>query len=118
MFPVIRDGDPVQVRPIRPEDLRCGSILLYRKNGRPVLHRLVRRLAGTGELMLTGDAALQGEDPVVESEIAGIATAVQRASRPIALDTPAQRRVGLLLYRLRPLRRLIWGHQHADTSTS
>jgi signal peptidase I len=42
MNPTIRDGEPVRVRPFQAGDLRPGALLLYRKNRRLVLHRLIR----------------------------------------------------------------------------
>jgi hypothetical protein len=108
MNPVIRDGEPVQVRPVRPQDLRPGAVLLYLKNKRPVLHRLIHRDAGTGTLFFIGDAALSGEERIAEKDLLGTATSLQRAGRTIPLDTPGARLRGMLRYRLRPLRRLIW----------
>ena len=119
MTPVIRDGDTVQVRPLKPGDLRCGAILLHLKNGRPVLHRLIRKETQTGHLFFTGDAALRGEDRMTEQDVAGIATRVLHAGRPTLLDTPVARLRGMLRYRLRPLRRLILeNRRHQNESLS
>ena len=102
MTPTLRDGDRVRVRPLASGDLRRGAICLYRKNGRLVLHRLVRK---NEMLFFCGDAALEGLEAVDSGDVLGIATMVERAGKSVALDTPFARRRGLLRYRLRPLRR-------------
>ena len=113
MMPTLRDGETVQVRPLRPGDLRCGAILLYQKTGdTPVLHRLVRTRSKSGSLLFTGDATLQGDDWVNPTNLLGIATGVQRAERTLSLDTRRQRMLGMLRYHVRPLRRLIWSWGH------
>ncbi len=118
MTPTIRDGELVQIRAIRPGDLRPGAIVLGRHKGRPILHRLVRIDSRTKELLLAGDASLRGADRAAAADIAGIATAVRRNGRLMPLDTRAQRAAGMLRYRLRPLRRLIWGRHHTHTETA
>jgi len=112
MVPTLRDGEPVQVHPIQPEALREGAILLYRKHGRLILHRLIRRNRKSNELLLVGDAALRGQDRVSAEEIIGVATAVQRRGRSLPLNTKTARLRGMLRYGARPLRRLIWGRIH------
>ncbi len=113
MSPTILDGETVRIRPLRPADLRRGAILLYRKNGQPVLHRLLRKNAKTGALFFSGDAALHGQDRVDARDLAGIATAVQREGCTLPLNTPAHRLRGSLRYHLRPLRR-IWAWIQPD----
>lgn len=103
MSPTIRNGETVSVRPVAPNDLRPGAVLLYRKNGRLVLHRLVRKKT---DLFFCGDAALNGLECVAPADILGTATAVQREGRTVALNTPINRLAGIIRYRLRPLRRL------------
>ena len=100
MTPTIRDGDSVRIRPLAPGDLRPGAILLYRKNNRLVLHRLVRK---SEALLFCGDAALDGLEAVDSDDVLGVAVSVDNT----ALDSPAQRFRGMLRYRLRPLLREI-----------
>jgi hypothetical protein len=119
MTPTIRDGELVQVRPLRPGDLRPGAIVLGRHKGRPILHRLIRIDSRTKELLLAGDASLRGTDRAAADTVAGIATAVRRNKCLMPLDTRAQRAAGMLRHRLRPLRRLLRGRchpPHAGTS--
>jgi len=116
MTPTIRDGETVQVRPVLPADLSSGSILLFRKHNRLILHRLIRQDIRTGELLLTGDAALRGCDRVNPSDIVGLAASVQRDECPVLLDTPRHRLYGRIRHMMRPLRRLIWSRHHTGTS--
>lgn len=110
MNPTIRDGELVQIRPVQPKDLLRGAILLYRKHDQLILHRLIRINPGNGELLITGDSALEGLDRVRSEDILGIATAVQRAGQSIALNSPTSRLRGRFRYFQRPLRRLIRDH--------
>lgn len=104
MTPTLRDGDSVRVRPLVSGDPRRGAICLYRKTGRLVLHRLVRK---NKTLFFCGDAALEGLERVESGDLLGVATDVQRTGRTVALDTRRARLLGRLRYGMRPLRRLL-----------
>jgi hypothetical protein len=106
MNPTVRDGETVQVQPIRPAHLRPGAILLYPHNGRLVLHRLVRIDRGTGRCLLTGDATLSGTESVSANTVEGVAQWVQRGGKVLRLDSRRARLLGRTRFALRPLRRL------------
>jgi len=50
MYPLIRDGDTIVVRPVDAGDLGVGAIILYRSaSGKPVAHRIVRFETNPGD---------------------------------------------------------------------
>jgi hypothetical protein len=78
MRPTIRDGEEIDVAPIRGISLRPGDIAMYATfDGREVCHRFLRQRRD-GKLVFRGDAAWAEEDLVEPSRVLGIALAVQR----------------------------------------
>jgi hypothetical protein len=107
MNPTIRDGEPVRIRPLQAGDLRPGAIVLYRKNARLVLHRLIRRDPKTESFYIVADAATNGGEWVAQADILGVAEWVQRGERIRRLDGTSRRMAGLAHHVLRPLRRAL-----------
>jgi hypothetical protein len=107
MNPTIRDGESVRIRPLLAGDLRPGVVLLYRKNDRLVLHRMIRRKPNAGDMYVVADAALAGGDWVAAADILGMAEWVQRGERIRRLDSAAGRIAGWIRHALRPLRRAL-----------
>ncbi len=56
MLPIFREGDELIVEP-QPESIRVGDVVVYRRAGRSVVHRVVgmRRSGGEKLLMRKGD---------------------------------------------------------------
>jgi signal peptidase I len=93
MFPWIRSGDFVFVRRSALESASVGEVILYERNQRLFVHRVIRRLAdesagrGTSLLITKGDA-LDGKDtPVLEAEFLGRVTRIHRGQRHIDLES-------------------------------
>jgi phage repressor protein C with HTH and peptisase S24 domain len=77
MAPFIRDGDLLVVTPARSWTVKQGDVVLYRSlQGRPVVHRLVRRSPGAGfdAWLVRGDAAGSSAEEVPAFEIIGRVT--------------------------------------------
>ncbi len=104
MHPVIRDGELVRVRPVRPRDFRPGAVLLYTTAGRLVLHRLVGCRKGEAVCFLAADAAVRGVERVSAADILGVAEWVRRGDREIRLNARRARWYGWGRFVLRPLR--------------
>jgi signal peptidase I len=105
MRPFLRSGETVELRTVRPSDIRRGDIVLCRRPGEQgrglLLHRVVaiRRRAGLPSLIQTqGDALWAPDEPVAERDVLGRVCAVT-GSRPAArsLDRPGPRLRGLLI---------------------
>lgn len=81
MAPAIRDGDAITVAPVAAGRLRRGEVVLARRGGGLVAHRLVRRLRrpdGALELLLRGDAASTDDPAVPEADVLGRVVEVDR----------------------------------------
>jgi signal peptidase I len=125
MFPWIRSGDFVFVRRSAFEAASAGQVILYERNQRLFVHRVLRRLrdesaARGASLLITKGDALDGKDaPVSETEFLGRVTRVHRRQRHIDLEFLGRILLGrflaivspasFLFYRpLRMLRRILF----------
>lgn len=112
MFPMIRSGARVSVKPLRQETrIPRGTIIFFRHHNRLILHRLIRHDPRTNICITTGDAALHGTQAVTLPDIIGIGCTVTHGTKKRRLDSLPARHLGLLLFYARPLRRLtdkIW----------
>jgi signal peptidase I len=92
MFPWIRSGDFVFVRRSDFSRASVGQVILYERDQRLFVHRVIRSLqnesAGrSGSCLITKGDALDGKDaPVSEAEFLGRVTRVHRGKRHIDLD--------------------------------
>jgi signal peptidase I len=97
MYPVIKPGNSIVIRPVSASDLKPGMIIAWRRDNDMVVHRLVSIYDAGGRTMyLTrGDSSPAFDDPVEFSEIAGRVEAVYRADylfRPPRLYPIPERR--------------------------
>jgi len=87
MYPTIRDGELITVRPIDAANVRRGDILLVH-SGRLVAHR-VTAIAwpahGGPRFTLRGDDAASPDAPIGAGAILGRVVAVDRAGRKVRL---------------------------------
>jgi signal peptidase I len=76
MMPAVWPGDVVKVCRCNRAELEPGQILLYRRSGRLVAHRIVR---AEGDLLITrGDAVPNEDPPVREADVLGRLVRIQR----------------------------------------
>jgi hypothetical protein len=107
MSPTILDGDAVTVEPVVPAQLRRGDVVLARRGGAVVAHRLVarrRKPDGELDLLLRGDAADGDDAPVPAGNVVGRVVEVDRAgvrSRPSSWPARFKALARLLAKRLR-----------------
>ncbi len=68
MVPSVRPGDDLLVTPVRPgETLREGDLLVARRAGFLVVHRLVRKLEDA--IVMRGDGAWTDDSPIPERDV-------------------------------------------------
>lgn len=114
MFPWIRSGDYVFVRRSAFEAAAAGEVVLYERNQRLFVHRVLRRLAQASagqaaSLLITKGDALDAKDlPVSESEFLGRVTRIHRGQRHIDLDTLGRVLLGKFLALASPTTFLIY----------
>lgn len=99
MHPLVRNHDVIVARPAEGSATRLGEVVLYRAaEGRLVVHRVVGR--GQNErgesLKIRGDAVKGPPCRVSPSQVLAKVVTVEREGKPISLDAPHARIVGLL----------------------
>jgi signal peptidase I len=92
MVPSILPGDFVSIHRATPQEISPGEVVLFSRNGRLIIHRVVdRKSAATehnpGELRLItrGDRVLQDDPPVSSLELLGRVVSIERGSRKVEL---------------------------------
>jgi signal peptidase len=86
MLPALWPGDLLTVYTVRPELTQPGDIVLYMRQGRFFVHRVVKRNPGLDEALLVtrGDCMPENDPPVGRRELLGKITEVQRAGSVFA----------------------------------
>ena len=88
MYPAIREGETITVRPVPPAAVKKGDILLYRWQEGVIAHRVVgieRGAAGNTWLILRGDASGARTERVAPDQVLGRVVAVNRNGRQLDL---------------------------------
>jgi signal peptidase I len=81
MYPAIREGETITVRPVSPAAVKKGDILLYRWQEGVIAHRVVgmeKDAAGNVQLILRGDATGAQAERVSSDQVLGRVIAVDR----------------------------------------
>jgi signal peptidase I len=105
MFPWIRSGDLVFVRSFAYEQALRGDVVLFEREERLFVHRVIRAAVGgargkeRGALITKGDA-LDGEDePVMREEFLGRVIRVHRGNQHIDMESMGRVMMGRLIAR-------------------
>ncbi len=112
MLPTLWPGDTVQIERRPLAQLRIGDVVLYERDGRLFLHRLVDLQTNTsGATLITrGDAVPQDDPPFPTDCLLGVLAGVRRGNEyvPIPKDmSAASRLISVLLSRSSWLVRLL-----------
>lgn len=103
MFPWIRAGDIVFVRKVPMESVVRGDVVLFERENRLFVHRVLRPLPqGAGarrqQALITKGDALESEDtPISQLEYLGRVTRIHRGERHIDLESLGQVVLGRFL---------------------
>ncbi len=87
MLPWIRPGDILFIREAAFEEVSRGEVVLYCRDGRLFVHRILTRIAGQGivagrKFVLTkGDALSQADAPLSSDELLGLVLEIHRGRR-------------------------------------
>lgn len=104
MVPAIQPGDLLSIQPVNPKEVLSGDIVVYARDERLIVHRIVRTSAGSsGACLVTrGDRLLRDDPPVPGDDLLGRVTRIERKQRLVNLrpfSNVAQRALCMVLRR-------------------
>ncbi len=106
MSPFIRNGDVVEVVPVKGK-INLGDIVLHRsRHGNPIIHRVIRK---NKESIITKGDSLSGFDQALLSrQVLGRVAVVEKNGWHVRLDRPTIRLINILLATISPFSLLIY----------
>jgi signal peptidase I len=86
MLPSIWPGDLLTIQSHSPERAARGDIVLYLREGRFFIHRVVSKSSSGSEVFLftRGDCMAQDDPPVHKTELLGVVTEIRRSGLLLA----------------------------------
>jgi hypothetical protein len=102
MQPWVRPKDIALIRKISIENVRCGDVVLFRRENHLLVHRIVEKRGSldAAQLFSKGDAHPKSDGVVQEQELLGRVVRIYRNGRRIDLDAPRQLALGLFISQL------------------
>jgi len=101
MQPWMRPKDIALIRQISIENVRCGDVVLFRRENHLFVHRIVEKRGSlNAQLFSKGDAHPTSDGVVQEQELLGRVVRIYRNGRRIDLDAPRQLALGLFISQL------------------
>src|SRR6266446_1083343 len=102
MLPWVRPQDIALIRQIPIENVRCGDIVLFRRENHLFVHRIVKKQGPleAAQLLSKGDAHPTSDGVLEEQELLGRVVRIYRHGRRIDLDAPGQLALGLFISQL------------------
>jgi signal peptidase I len=102
MLPWVRPHDIAIIRRATLDDIRCGDVVLFRRNDRLFVHRIVEKRGSLDatQFIAKGDAHRNSDGHVEESELLGRLVRLYRSGRHIDLETPRHLALGVLIAQL------------------
>ncbi len=104
MRPFIKNGENVTIKPIKPEDLRCGDIIVSQFNDRFKIHRFLKfkTISDTKFIIAKGDRCINIDSPVSLNLLLGKITHVNKGQKIIGYETPTWKSINFILAKLSP----------------
>ena len=100
MSPFIRNGDVVEVVPVKGK-MNLGDIILYHSSyGNPVVHRVIQR--NKESIITKGDSVPNSDEPILSKQVLGRVVAIEKNGWCIRLDRPMGRLLNILLATISP----------------
>jgi hypothetical protein len=102
MLPWVRPGSVALIRQISIENVRCGDMVLFRRDTHLFVHRIVEKRGSleTAQLFSKGDAHPTSDGPMGQGQLLGRVVRIYRDGDGIDLDAPGQLALGLLISKL------------------
>lgn len=109
MLPWVRPGDIANIRRVPTDAIRCGDVVLFRRENRLFVHRIIEKSGapGAAQFRAKGDAHPTCDGLIEQQELLGRVVRIYRGGRRIELDAPGQIALGLLISQL-SLRSRFW----------
>jgi signal peptidase I len=107
MLPWVRPGDIARIGKVKADAIRCGDVVLFRRENRLFVHRIIEKggSLNAAEFRAKGDAHPTCDGVVEQRELLGRVMRLYRSGRRIDLDAPGQIALGLLISQLSLLSR-------------
>jgi len=106
MSPFIRNGDVVEVVPVKGK-INFGDIILYHSScGSPVIHRVIQR--NKESIITKGDSVPSSDQPIFSKQVLGRVVAVEKNGWCIRLDKPVGKLLNIILAKISPFSFLIY----------
>ena len=104
MSPALREGDTLETVPCRPEDLKRGDLVVFKRGAESICHRFLGRRSG--HLYTQGDNLWHPDPPFPEDALEGKGIRLLRPGRsPTGVDGKAARLRGIARIALRRAKR-------------
>jgi len=102
MQPWVRPKDIALIRQTSIENVRCGDVVLFRRENQLFVHRIVEKRGSlhAAQLFSKGDAHPTSDGVVLAQELLGRVMRIYRHDRRIDLDAPRQLALGLFISQL------------------
>src|SRR3982074_3374866 len=102
MMPWVRPRDIALIRRISIENVRCGDVVLFRRENHLFVHRIVQKRGSldAAQLFSKGDAHPTSDGVVEKQELLGRVMRIYRNGRRIDLGAPRQLVLGLFISQL------------------
>jgi signal peptidase I len=102
MLPWVRPQDIALIRKTTMENVRCGDIVLFRRDDHLFVHRIVKKKGSleSTQFWAKGDAHPTADGMLVEQELLGRVVRIYRQGRRIDLEAPGQLALGLFISQL------------------
>ena len=104
MFPMIRSGDILTIKPVEIAKLNIGDVIFYNKD-QPIAHRLIRKYKKDGSFIFItrGDFMPKSDPPIKAYNILGQVVRVERGNRVIILNSRFMSKLNYLIILIHPL---------------
>ena len=102
MLPWVRPQDIAMIWRTAMENVRCGDLVLFRREHRLFVHRIVKKQGSleAAQLLSKGDAHPTADGILEEQELLGRVMRIYREGRRIDLDAPSQLALGVFISQL------------------
>lgn len=97
MLPFLKSGTMISVRNVDIGDIHIGDIVVFKKDGVTIAHRVFRKVSSAGRFFLRtkSDISFYAEPLISHEGLIGKVTVFRKSGREIAIDNLMFRLLGL-----------------------